>query len=644
MFAGALAFAVLIAIVAGAFTAPGAGAQISESGDSSVDGSGRLVDRAVDTSGSPGDSSVDGSGRLVDPTPRELLTEARVALLAETSTLLDLGAFEQPTGPVLNYIGRNLTFVEGDRAAKVEALREIERFGELLIGDFWTQGIETDETLDLVMLRLLPEDYSGLMVGTIYLDPRDYERALADLFLADGRRFVGPIDRPRLIGVIGDYIDAFDLRGAALSEQLDVSGSEFLADLDGVVPDPDRTTDSTVAAPPSTGGVDSRGTQVPPRDPAADPVDPVAPADSVGPELPLNPENAEGGGFPLAALGVGGVVVMALLALMLFARHRRRVTGPAGAHGPSVGHLLGLSRRLAGARDIATVERVAVEQTLELVDADVCAVVHQGEGGLSLGTASRADLIHADGLVAGSLVSVVESGVALNTVSRSEPFLVFAPAAVMAAPLISAGQVKGVLVVVRNGDQAFTGSEFSTLSAIAPMVATAATAAQDYGSMVELAMIDPLTSLANRRKLEADLAQVERRRTSDGPVAFAMVDVDHFKLFNDTFGHAAGDEVLRRVAAVISGMVRDSDVVYRYGGEEFSILLPGASAEEARIVAERVRVAVERLDVPGGRVTVSVGVADAVGGLEDLAVRADSALYAAKQAGRNRVHLAQPDR
>ena len=130
-------------------------------------------------------------------------------------------------------------------------------------------------------------------------------------------------------------------------------------------------------------------------------------------------------------------------------------------------------------------------------------------------------------------------------------------------------------------------------------------------------------------------------------LGFAMVDVDNFKTYNDTHGHTAGDEVLRRVAETIAAFVRDSDVVYRYGGEEFSMLLPGASPEEAAIVAERVRAAVEETSFPGeeqqpgGKLTVSVGVATlANGSAEDIRERADAALYEAKEAGRNRVILA----
>ena len=123
-----------------------------------------------------------------------------------------------------------------------------------------------------------------------------------------------------------------------------------------------------------------------------------------------------------------------------------------------------------------------------------------------------------------------------------------------------------------------------------------------------------------------------------------MLDVDHFKQFNDTHGHAAGDRALQAVADVIAVNVRDGDVVYRYGGEEFSILLPNATPDEAAQVAERVRQAVENAPIdgeetqPGGTLTVSVGVSSLPApGPAVMAQRADQALYEAKQAGRNRV-------
>jgi diguanylate cyclase (GGDEF)-like protein len=127
-------------------------------------------------------------------------------------------------------------------------------------------------------------------------------------------------------------------------------------------------------------------------------------------------------------------------------------------------------------------------------------------------------------------------------------------------------------------------------------------------------------------------------------VAFAMVDVDNFKNFNDSYGHPAGDVLLREVAIAISSAVRSNDVVYRYGGEEFCVLLPGASPDEARYIAERIRYAVQarplvdEAGAPVPQVTVSVGVSCRTDlNTEALVADADAALYAAKQQGRNRV-------
>ena len=159
------------------------------------------------------------------------------------------------------------------------------------------------------------------------------------------------------------------------------------------------------------------------------------------------------------------------------------------------------------------------------------------------------------------------------------------------------------------------------------------------------ARIDPLTGLLNRRALE-ERATVEfaRARRGRGSVAILVADIDHFKTINDSLGHPAGDQVLRRVAAVLLEETRDIDAVARLGGDEFAILLPGTKAVTARQIAERLRVAVRR---SAGdmhlRLSVSVGVA--VGPpdgntLDQLWKAADRAMYLAKRSGRDAVATA----
>ncbi len=134
-------------------------------------------------------------------------------------------------------------------------------------------------------------------------------------------------------------------------------------------------------------------------------------------------------------------------------------------------------------------------------------------------------------------------------------------------------------------------------------------------------------------------------------LSFLLIDVDHFKLFNDTSGHQAGDRALVELAGVLRGVIpRDIDIAARYGGEEFALVMPGADLDEASEVAERVRQEVERRNlhhpsVPVGRVTISVGVCSGVPGqcyaaTGEMVAAADRALYSAKRLGRNQVALA----
>ena len=168
-------------------------------------------------------------------------------------------------------------------------------------------------------------------------------------------------------------------------------------------------------------------------------------------------------------------------------------------------------------------------------------------------------------------------------------------------------------------------------------------------SLFQQARIDPLTRLQTRLKFAEDVEQTWSRVSRYGKsYSMVMCDIDHFKQYNDTYGHVAGDEVLRAVAASFKAAARAGDHLYRYGGEEFVFLLRTASLEAGRDCAERFRTAVEKLHIPHvasplGFISVSMGVSQLEPGHETTAEllleRADAAMYAAKGAGRNRVAI-----
>ncbi|HTA40225.1 MAG TPA: diguanylate cyclase, partial [Candidatus Acidoferrales bacterium] len=167
----------------------------------------------------------------------------------------------------------------------------------------------------------------------------------------------------------------------------------------------------------------------------------------------------------------------------------------------------------------------------------------------------------------------------------------------------------------------------------------------------QLATIDGLTGIKNRRAFDARLEmEWSRACRSRRPLALLFVDVDRFKQYNDTYGHLAGDDCLRRIAEALDALAtRSTDTNARYGGEEFAVLVADETAGDAALLAERMRVGIASLAIPHaaseeGRVTISVGVAGCVPAIGDapnvLIAAADAALYEAKRAGRNAVVIA----
>jgi diguanylate cyclase (GGDEF)-like protein len=172
-----------------------------------------------------------------------------------------------------------------------------------------------------------------------------------------------------------------------------------------------------------------------------------------------------------------------------------------------------------------------------------------------------------------------------------------------------------------------------------------------HTQLVRASRTDAKTGLLSAAAWQREAAvQITRAVRTKAPVAVAMVDIDHFKQVNDTYGHLAGDAVLAGVAAALNGGLREYDLAGRFGGEEFSLLLPDTDVDEAVRVAERLRLILSRIAIPAqsadgqdAHITVSIGVAVLAPGLNDLTdllAAADSALYRAKRAGRNLVRLA----
>ena len=209
------------------------------------------------------------------------------------------------------------------------------------------------------------------------------------------------------------------------------------------------------------------------------------------------------------------------------------------------------------------------------------------------------------------------------------------------------------LACLRNGADDFVSKPISPLEVVARVgsqmrrIRASALAADQVERALGDAFTDALTGLYNRRYLDEDLARrVAKDATRDGSFAVALLDIDHFKRINDTWGHPAGDAVLRTVAKQIRSFLRTGDVECRYGGEEFLVILPSTSLGDAVLVAERLRRGMQSCELPSPlaaeKITASLGVAGWVPGeaASSLLGRADQALYLAKRSGRNRVEAA----
>jgi diguanylate cyclase (GGDEF)-like protein len=204
-------------------------------------------------------------------------------------------------------------------------------------------------------------------------------------------------------------------------------------------------------------------------------------------------------------------------------------------------------------------------------------------------------------------------------------------------PLKRATKVIGVLCLYTAPDIVIDGSLLNALRATGNQLGIAIENSYLYEEVKLSSLHDPLTGLGNRRYMQMQMeTDLEVCKRYSGRFAVVMLDIDHFKKYNDTYGHVEGDRLLARLSDLFNRGVRNADRVFRYGGEEFLVLLPETDLPDACVEAERLRRAVES----DGRVTISLGVSaygDAAQTGEALIMKADEALYRAKQNGRNRV-------
>lgn len=267
--------------------------------------------------------------------------------------------------------------------------------------------------------------------------------------------------------------------------------------------------------------------------------------------------------------------------------------------------------------------------------------------GKLLGIVTERDIVR---VVAEQLNDFDASSYRISEVMTAEPICVNQKTSVLDALLLArTHKVRHIPVVNKHEKLVGIVTQSDNIDAYLDSIKTNDKLKKDYDALKLLSLEDPLVGAGNRRALDVDLAYTDAAAKRWGkPYSVAMIDIDYFKKYNDHYGHQEGDVALKEVVEIIKTNMRDADRLFRYGGEEFLLLMPNTNLDQSHVVAERIRTAIAEENIPHKKsplqyLTVSVGVAEC-GVSKDIMIKsADEALYRAKNNGRNSTETASPE-
>lgn len=320
-----------------------------------------------------------------------------------------------------------------------------------------------------------------------------------------------------------------------------------------------------------------------------------------------------------------------------------------------------LVKKLGTTLDLDDILNIAMNFSKEIIDYDMTSIALKDDNGVVKFVAARgsnSSQLLTEGSVTGKefLGWVMEKGIPIQfLISRTEkkviqrlPHPLEKMGSFLCMPLIVNNQAIGIFITARKQDMSYSPYEVKLLEALSAHVSVAVSNARIYSKMEELATKDGLTGLHNYRFFQERLShEIERGTRYNQRLALVLLDIDFFKKVNDTYGHPAGDKVIKGISAILAASVREVDLAARYGGEEFAVILINIDTRDAYTIAERIRTSIESTDFDIGdgkkiRVTSSMGISayPEDGDNQRLLISmADSALYRAKKDGRNRVYL-----